>query len=64
MQARAETLAAARTRAQQQIAEARAAIEQDKIAAQTRLQADAATLATEIIRIVLQPVATAPAGTP
>jgi F-type H+-transporting ATPase subunit b len=64
MQARAEALAAARTRAQQQIAEARAAIEQDKIAAQTRLQADAATLATEIIRIVLQPVATAPAGTP
>jgi F-type H+-transporting ATPase subunit b len=66
MQARAAALAGARARAQQQITEARAAIEQDKIAAQTRLQAEAATLASEIIRIVLQPVAAAeaPAGTP
>lgn len=64
MQARAAAVAEARTRAQQQVSEARAAIEQDKIAAQTRLQADAAALATEIIRIVLQPVAASPAGTP
>lgn len=64
MQARAIAVAHARARAQHQVTEARAAIEQDKIAAQTRLQAEAATLAAEIIRIVLQPVAAAPTGTP
>ena len=66
MQARTAAVSEARTRAQQQVTEARAAIEQDKSTAQTGLQADATKLASEIIRIVLQPVAASrtPAGAP
>lgn len=64
MQARAADVAEARARAQQQVSDARAAIEHDKTAAQTVLQAEAAKLAAEIVRIVLQPVTATPAGTP
>ncbi len=56
LQARAAAVAEARTRAQKQVEEARSAMEQDKIAAQERLQAESARLAAEIIRQVLRPV--------
>ena len=59
LQARAAGVAAARVRAQEQVAQARAALEQDKIAAQESLQKESARLATEIIRQVLRPL-TAP----
>ncbi|MGC2195415.1 MAG: hypothetical protein WA628_12130, partial [Terriglobales bacterium] len=63
LQARAAAVAAARTRAQEQVAQARAAMEQDKIAAQESLQGDSARLAAEIIRQVLRPLAVQnPAG--
>ncbi len=62
LQVRAEAVAEARTRAQQQVEQARAAIEQDKAAAQTGLQAESGKLATEIIRTVLQPATQSPAG--
>jgi F-type H+-transporting ATPase subunit b len=60
-QARAEVLAQARGRAQEQIREARAAIEQDMAAARSGLQAEVDRLASEIIRTVLRPPAAAPA---
>jgi len=56
LQARAAAVAEARSRAQKQVEEARAALEQDKIAAQERLQAESARMAAEIIRQVLRPV--------
>ena len=59
LQARAAAVAEARTQAQRQVEQSREAIEQDKIAAQERLQAESARLATEIVRQVLRPV-TAP----
>jgi F-type H+-transporting ATPase subunit b len=62
LQVRAEAVAEARHRAQKQVEEARAAIEQDKAAAQTGLQAESGKLAIEIIRIVLQPASQSPAG--
>ena len=63
MQARAAAVATARSRAQQQVEEARAAMEQDKIAAQEGLQSESARLATEILHRVLRPVtAQSPAG--
>ncbi|HYA24242.1 MAG TPA: ATP synthase F0 subunit B [Terriglobales bacterium] len=63
MQRRAEAVAEARSQAQAEIERARAAIEQDKIAAQERLQAETGKLAAEIIEIILQPGTTsAPAG--
>jgi F-type H+-transporting ATPase subunit b len=62
MQRRAAALEDARKRAQAEIEKARADIEQDKVAAQERLQAETGKLATEIIRVVLQPGSSAPAG--
>ncbi|HME32720.1 MAG TPA: ATP synthase F0 subunit B [Terriglobales bacterium] len=53
-QSRAEVLAQARVRAQQQIREARAAIEQDMAAARSGLQAEVERLSSEIIRTVLR----------
>jgi len=62
-QARAAAVAEARKNAQAQVEQARAAIEQDKIAARTTLQAEAGRLAQEIIRVVLEPaLAQVPAG--
>src|SRR6266481_4536506 len=55
LQGRAAAVAEARSRAQAQVEQARAAIEQDKTAAQTSLQAGSGMLAAEIIRTVLQP---------
>jgi F-type H+-transporting ATPase subunit b len=60
-QARTEALAQARARAQEQIREARAAIEQDMAVARGGLQAEVDRLAAEIIRTVLRPVGGAPA---
>jgi hypothetical protein len=46
-----------------QIAQARAAIEKDKAVAKTLLENEAGRLATEIVRVVLEPaLAQAPAG--
>jgi F-type H+-transporting ATPase subunit b len=61
-QARAEAVLQARTRAQEQVREARAAIEQDMVAARGGLQAEAERLATEIIRTILRPANVAPAA--
>ena len=62
-QARAEAVAQARMQAQAQVERERAAIEEQKIAAQTSLQAEAGRLAQEIIRTVLEPaLARVPAG--
>jgi F-type H+-transporting ATPase subunit b len=55
LQARASAVAEARARAHRQVEEARAAIEKDKQAAQASLQAEAGTLAIEVIRAVLEP---------
>ena len=62
LQVRATAVAGARTKAQAQVDQARKAIEQDKVTAQTGLQAESGRLAAEIIRTVLQPAGNAPAG--
>ena len=59
MQARAETVAKARGKAQEQVKQARGGIEQDKQQALASLQAEAGQLASVIVRTVLQPL-TAP----
>lgn len=59
---RAAAVAEARERAQQQIREAKAGIEQDMAAAQQSLQGESERLAAEIIRIILKPTAVAPAA--
>ena len=53
--AREAALAEARSQSQAQVQQAKAAIEQDKQAAQTTLDSEAGRLAAEIIRIVLEP---------
>ena len=53
-QARGEAVAQARARAQQQVHEARTAIEQAMAAARTGLQAEIERLASEIIRTILK----------
>jgi F-type H+-transporting ATPase subunit b len=55
--ARGHAVNEARVRAQEQVKVARAALEQDKQEAMTRLQSEAGRLATEIVRTVLRPVA-------
>jgi F-type H+-transporting ATPase subunit b len=62
LQARAAAVAEARTKAQSEVDQARQAIEQDKVSAQSGLQAESGRLAAEIIRTVLQPAGGAPAG--
>jgi F-type H+-transporting ATPase subunit b len=62
LQARAAAIAEARAKAQTQVEQARAAIEKDKLAAQASLEAESGKLAADIIRMVLQPAARAPAG--
>ena len=62
LQVRAAVVAEARTRAQSQVEQARAAIEQDKVVAKTGLEAESGRLATAIIRIVLEPATQSPAG--
>jgi F-type H+-transporting ATPase subunit b len=62
LQARATAVASARSRAQEQVKQAREAIERDKIAAQDGLQAESVRLATEIVRTVLRPVTASSVG--
>ena len=62
LQARAAVVAASRTKAQAQVDQARKGIEQDKLTAQSGLEAESGRLAVEIIRTVLQPAGHAPAG--
>jgi F-type H+-transporting ATPase subunit b len=56
LQKRSAAVAQARTRAQEQIKQAKAFIESDKAAAQANLQQEAQKLAIEIIRTVLRTV--------
>src|SRR5579862_345293 len=62
LQARSAAVAEARTRAQAQVDQARAAIDRDKATAESTLEAESGRLAAEIIRRVLQPAERAPAG--
>jgi F-type H+-transporting ATPase subunit b len=61
-QARADAVLQARTRAHEQVRDARAAIEQDMAAARGGLQAETERLAAEIIRTILRPAGMAPAA--
>ena len=61
-QARAEAVAEARKRAQVQVEQARAAIEADKKVAIGTLDQEVGRLASEIIRTVLEPAVSSPAG--
>ena len=56
-QSRNQAVNEARTHAQAQVKQARAAIEVDKQQAMSKLQSDAARLATDIVRTVLRPMA-------
>jgi len=56
-QSRTQVVNQARARAQEQAKQARAAIEVDKQQAMSKLQSDATRLATDIVRIVLRPMA-------
>jgi len=56
LQARAKALGEAHTKAQAQVQSAKADIEKDRVAAEKGLQSEAATLAQEIVRRVLEPV--------
>ena len=56
-QSRTQAVTQARTRAQEQVKQARAAMEGDKRQAMSKLQSDAARLATDIVRVVLRPMA-------
>lgn len=57
LEVRTATIEAARAKAQEKIAQAKAAIEDDKVAAQATLQAESSRLAAEIVRTVLSPAA-------
>jgi len=56
-QSRTQVVQEARARAQEQVKLARAGIEEDKQQALSKLQSDAARLATDIVRAVLRPMA-------
>jgi F-type H+-transporting ATPase subunit b len=60
-QLRTQAVGEARNRAQEQIREARLAIDQDIAGARTSLQGDVERLSSEIIRTILKPAGTAPA---
>lgn len=62
LQARAAAVSQVRNKAQAQVEQARAAIAQDKVAAQTGLEAESGKLATAIIRTVLDRATQSPAG--
>jgi len=55
LDARAQAVNEARSKAQARVAEAKSAIESDRAAAQASLQGEAVALAKEIVRRVLQP---------
>jgi F-type H+-transporting ATPase subunit b len=56
-QLRSQIVNEARVRAQEQVKQARAALDQDQREAMIKLQSEAGRLASEIVRIVLRPVA-------
>jgi len=56
-QSRSQAVSEARTRAQEQVKQARAGMEEDKQQAMSKLQSEAARIATDIVRTVLRPVA-------
>jgi F-type H+-transporting ATPase subunit b len=60
-QMRAQAIAEARARAQEQIRQARLAVEQDMAAARAALQSEAERMASEIIRTILKPAGVTPA---
>jgi len=60
-QMRAKAIAEVRQRVQEEIRQARAAIEQDMAAARAGLQSEAQQLASDIIRNILKPAGAAPA---
>jgi len=60
--ARAAAVAETRKRAQQQIREARSAIDQDVAEARLHLRAESESMASEIIRTILKPAGVAIAG--
>jgi len=62
MQARDAALAEAREQAEKKLEQELAILKSEKSEAMSRLQGDAEKLATEIIRTILRPVASAPAG--
>src|SRR5262249_26218172 len=62
LQARGAAVETARIRAQEQVRQARGAIEQGKISAQESLQAESTRLASDIIQRVLRPVTAASPG--
>jgi F-type H+-transporting ATPase subunit b len=61
-QMRSEAMTEDRAKAQEQIRQAKAGIEQDMAAARVGLQAETERLATEIVRTILKPAGTAPAA--
>ena len=56
-QSRTQAVTQARTRAQEQVKQARTAMELDKQQAMSKLESDAARLASDIVRTVLRPMA-------
>ncbi len=64
LQARASAVAEARSQAQRQVKEARAVLDQEKVAAQDGLQQEVSKLATSIIESVLRPAAPTQTGGP
>ncbi len=56
-QARGEAVGRARAHAQDQVKQARSALEQDKQSAMAKLEGEAGRLASDIVRTVLRPVA-------
>jgi F-type H+-transporting ATPase subunit b len=63
-QLRAAAVAEARSRAQAQVGQARAAIEEDKTIAERGLEEQSGQLASQIIHSVLRPAEPVPAGRP
>jgi len=62
MQSRNQAVAESRSRAQEQIKQASAGLEQDKQQAMSKLQSDVSKLASEIVRTVLRPMASPTQG--
>jgi len=63
LELRSNLIATARDKAREKVDQAKAAIENDKVAAQAALQAESTRLASEIVRRVLSPsTSQAPAG--
>ena len=62
LQVRDAAIAEARERTHKMVMEARASLESEVAQNRVRLQADVESLATEVMRSVLKPVAAMPAG--